>query len=172
MVIDWEHHFTTKKFAEVVKGEVGYRNLQMFLANKYPIDVQVKDMDAAGIEIAVLTGAPRNLEESRIFNDETAKWVQAYPDRFIGLAHTVPTGGEEALEELDRAIKDLELKGCKIMSCIDSAREETSKDAVLLHSQELYPFYKKITELDIPLFVHPAYFPLFPHAFPIRQKPL
>jgi len=118
-------------------------------AGNFTPDIQIKFMDEAGIDKAVITGAARNLKECKRFNDEAAKWVKEYPERFIGFAHTIPTGGDEALEELDRAVKDLGLSGCKIMSCIDSSSIETSKDSILLDSPEFYPFYKKITELDI-----------------------
>jgi predicted TIM-barrel fold metal-dependent hydrolase len=167
MVIDWEHHLAPKKFAEMVKGVEMHGSLQVVLAQKYPIDVQLRDMDEAGVDKIVLTGAPRwNIEECRMFNNEIAEWVQEHPDRFIGFAHVPPLGGEESLEELDRAVKDLGFKGVMFRSSIDSMTEETSKDSILLNDPVLYPFYKKIVELDVPLFVHPAYFPLYPHAFP------
>ena len=166
MVIDWEHHLSTKKFAEMVKGTVAY-DLQLKLAEEYPIDVQLRDMDDAGVDKAVLTGAPRwNMEECQLFNNEIAKWVEEKPDRFIGFAHAPPLGGEESLNELDRAVKDLGFKGVMFRSCIDSNSEDTSKDSALMDSPDLFPFYKKVVELDVPLFIHPAYYPLYPHAFP------
>ena len=112
MVIDWEHHFTPKKYAEMVKGEERYTASQIKYA-RATADVQLKDMDVAGIDKMVLTGAARNMKECRIFNDEAAKWVKEHPDRFIGFAHVIPTCGDEALEELDRAIKDLGLKAAR-----------------------------------------------------------
>lgn len=166
MVIDWQHHLQSKKNAERAKGIEQYGSNQMRLAQGFPMDVQLRDMDEAGMDRAVLTGVIYDLEGCRVLNDEIAEWVEEHPDRFIGFAHTMPMGGEAALDELDRAVKDLGFKGCMIRSTINSGTEEDSKNSILLDDPAVFPFYKKIVELDIPLFVHPAFFPLYPHALP------
>ena len=149
-----------KKYADMVKGTDKYGE-QLRMAQRFPMDVQLRDMDEAGIDKAVLTGNPRwILRDCQVFNYEIAKWGKEHPDRFIGFAHAPPLG-EEGLEELDRAIKDLGFKGCMFRSNIDFK---------LLDSPDFYPFYKKVEELDVPLFVHPASHPLYPHAVPAALK--
>jgi len=103
-------------------------------------------MDAAGIDIAVLSTSRCNtLEECIIADDALGKIMKEYPDRFVGLARCIPTLGDESLKELDRAINELGLKGV----CIDAQIEAHNLDAEIL-----WPFYKKVSPLDVPIFVH------------------
>ncbi len=97
MVIDWERHLALGRFAENVKKEQSHGDSQLRLAQRFPIEVQLKDMDEAGIDRAVLTefGPTEDLKDCRAFNDEIANWVKVYPERFIGFAHVPPLGGEE-----------------------------------------------------------------------------
>ncbi|MCS4541475.1 MAG: amidohydrolase family protein [Euryarchaeota archaeon] len=73
-------------------------------------------MDRLGIDKAVIF--PFNeLEPGISFslaNDRTAQSVQKYPDRLIGFARLDPNYKERAVEELERSIKKLGLKGLKL----------------------------------------------------------
>lgn len=159
-VIDWQHHLSPKEYPEMVKGGEGsHYSEQLNLAQKYPIDVQLKDMKTLGIDRACLSGNPvwDNVEHCRLFNDEIAKWVKAHPDKFIGFAHAPPIG-EAGLEELDRAVKDLGFKAY--------AGHISNVGFKMLDSPDLFPFYKKVTDLSIPIFIHPSSYALYPYAFP------
>ena len=112
------------------------------------MEAQIKDMKDAGIDKLVIhTDTWQtwiSMDTCRFVNDELAREVERYPDRLIGLAHVPPI--EEAVGELDRAIKDLGFKGVGLTthyrgSYID---EELSK-----------PFLKKVAELDVPIIIHP-----------------
>jgi aminocarboxymuconate-semialdehyde decarboxylase len=59
--------------------------------------------------------------------------------------------GEAALQEIDRAIRTLSLKGVTITSQVKG---------VSLDSPKLYRLYEKVCELDVPVFVHPALVPI------------
>jgi predicted TIM-barrel fold metal-dependent hydrolase len=59
--------------------------------------------------------------------------------------------GEEALQEIERAIRRLSLKGVTSTSQIKG---------ISLDSPKLYGLYEKVCELDVPLFVHPALVPI------------
>jgi len=59
--------------------------------------------------------------------------------------------GKEALQEIDRAIRSLGLKGISITSQIKGGS---------LDSPKLYDLYEKVCELDVPIFVHPALVPI------------
>ena len=106
----------------------------MSMAQRFPIDIQLRDLDAAGVDIACLSGNCRNVKEAQPFDDETAKWVKANPERFIGFAHFPPTGGKEAIEEVDRAVKDLNFKACHIRSLNLQPTEDESKDSTLMRA--------------------------------------
>src|SRR3990170_3877680 len=100
-------------------------------------------MDLSGIDMAVLscTGVD-SLDEARVFNNHFSDIIRQYPDRFVAFAATLPLGGEPALDELERAVKVLGLK-CILISA--------QVDGHCLDDRELWPFYKKVSELGIPI---------------------
>ena len=123
-----------------------------FLAN---VDRQLRDMDADGIATAVLTAAVwgewMTLPAARVFNRELGALQQRYPGRFVGLAHIPPYGTDGALDELERAIREDGLKGV----CITTSFRGKYPD-----EPEYWPFYAKVNELRIPVFVHAAGCPI------------
>jgi predicted TIM-barrel fold metal-dependent hydrolase len=88
-----------------------------------------------------------SLEEAKVFNDHFAKIVRQYPKRFAAFATTLPMGGKPALDELDRSINELGLKGVLINAQVDGQP---------LDSRQLWPFYEKASELKAAIFVHPS----------------
>lgn len=154
MIIDWQHHFRPGGIP------VGMRKLQAgqptsppgsghfghFRPEAYELNNHLKFMDNAGIDIAVLSAdGCITLEECKIADDAFASIMKQYPSRFVGLASCVPTIGPESLEELDRAIDVLGLKGIYIDAQIEGCNLD---DDILL------PFYEKVSRLDVPIFVH------------------
>ena len=112
---------------------------------------QLRDMDKAGITASILSASVyqewMTMKAARVFNRDMAEVQRKYPDRFVGLAHIPPFGEDGALEELERAIKEYGLKGV----CITTSFNGKYPDA-----PEYVPFYKKVSELDVPIFVHAA----------------
>ncbi|MCF8038716.1 MAG: amidohydrolase [Desulfohalobiaceae bacterium] len=87
------------------------------------------------------------VELCRIANDQIAETVFRYPDRFAaGIACLPMTDMEAALQEADRAVKELRLRAVEINTDI------TGKP---LDSPEFYPLFEKMVELDRPIFLHP-----------------
>ena len=151
MIIDWQHHFATeslfKKFggkhgqAMIKDGKVGLHVLE----EMYKIDMHVDFMDAAGIDMALLSGTLETVQECKENDDLFHEMMKEYPDRFVGFAPCIPTRGQEALDELVRAIHELGLKGVVI---------SPQNDSHGLDSKEMWPFYRKVSHLSIPIFVH------------------
>jgi aminocarboxymuconate-semialdehyde decarboxylase len=112
---------------------------------------QLADMDAAGITIAVQSAAVyqewMTMKAARVYNRELAELQAAYPDRFVCLAHVPPFGEDGALEELERSIRDYGLRGV----CITTNFRGKYPD-----EREYWPFYAKVNELGVPVFVHAA----------------
>ncbi|MFC1981366.1 amidohydrolase family protein [Chloroflexota bacterium] len=86
----------------------------------------MKDMDAAGVDVQVLSPSPAHTHYNlkgedcpwffRRQNDGISQVVKKYPSRFVGLA-TVPLQEVNlALAELDRAINKLGLRGIEVLS--------------------------------------------------------
>ncbi len=114
----------------------------------YKLDEQVKDMDEAGVDVAVLNTDTWltwiSMSTCKFVNDELARNIEPYADRFVGLAHVPPI--EEAIGELDRAIKDLGFKGVALTGHYRGA---------YLDEDLCKPFMKKVSELDVPIIIHP-----------------
>ncbi len=153
-VIDWEHHWSPEKLwrerggrpGEVVHVMRGSTPSSTLHERAYRLDIHLKDMDRAGIDIAVLSsGGGDSLEVSKFVNDSLSQVMQQYPGRFVGLASVLPLGGKEAFAELERAVKVLGLPGVVISSQVEG---------LFLDAPQLRPFYEKVDELDIPIFVH------------------
>ena len=119
------------------------------------LEKRIEYLDRHGIDMQVLS-TPRSSDYSaedgpdlaKITNDGIAEVVRKYPKRFAGLASIPIKNKAKSLDELDRAINELGFKGV----CVSGNIGEISLD-----SDFLWPFYKKVVELDIPIFVHPGF---------------
>lgn len=117
---------------------------------------RLEDMEKEGIDIQVLSPIPvtfsywadpeQGLEMSKFQNDFIASIVKENPTKFIGLA-TVPLQHTElAIQEMDRAVNELGLKGIQIGSNVNGKN---------LDDEELDRFFQAANDRNIPLFVHP-----------------
>ncbi len=85
---------------------------------------------------------------AKLANDEMAELVLKYPDRFPAAAATLPMDNiDAALIELDRAIKDLNLKGVQLLTPMNDKP---------LDLPEFMPIYEKMSQYDLPIWVHPT----------------
>jgi predicted TIM-barrel fold metal-dependent hydrolase len=162
MIIDFQHHYIPAKLAKKrgLYSETGNTLLKegglpatTMHRRLYDLDLQLEDMDEAGVDISVLScllGWSAPLDECRLINDDLAAVQAKYPRRFVGLAQAPILVGAAALAELRRAISDLGLYGVTITSQINGHSLDTPN---------LYDFYELVCELDVPVFVHPALVP-------------
>ena len=157
MVIDMEHHLEPREVWEKRGGKPGQTVMQRAADgtplrplddSTHDIGIHLKNMDIAGIDMAVLSGTEvGSLEEAKVFNNHFANIVKRYPERFAAFATTLPLGGKLALDELERAVTELGLKGVLINAQVDGQPVD---------SRALWPFYKKVSELKVTIFVHPS----------------
>jgi len=88
-------------------------------------------------------------ELARIANDSMAEMVAKYPDRFIAAAACLPMNDmDNALTELDRAVRDLKFKGVQISSTISDKS---------LDSPEFDPFFATMNAYNLPILIHPRH---------------
>jgi predicted TIM-barrel fold metal-dependent hydrolase len=80
-----------------------------------------------------------------IGNDYVASVAQQYPERFIGFASVDPWKGVMAIQELERSVKELGLRGLKL---------HPTTQAFFPNDTQFYPLWKKCAELDIPVLFH------------------
>ena len=123
------------------------------------VDMRLKAMDKAGIDVQALSPAPFQYyywsepelgrASARLINDNIAAIAARHPERFVGLA-TVPLQAPElAIAELERAVKKLGLRGVEI--CTNVAGAELSE-------ARFRPVFAKAEELGILVFLHPSGF--------------
>lgn len=157
MIIDFQHHYTPPELLSHPK----VAGMAINKAGKVPkyymptaltdLDEQIRAMDYAGIDMAVLTcglgmdGA--DLEICRMVNDAMAKAVQRHPDRFLMLAHAPALGGPDALAELERCRNAYGVAGAVTMSEIEGRT---------LDDSALDPYWETCERLGLYVFVHPA----------------
>ena len=157
MIVDLEHHLEPREVWEKRGGKPGKLVLQHAPDGTplrplddatHDITLHLKNMDVGGIDMAVLSGTEvDSVEEARQFNDHFARMVKQHPGRFSAMATTLPLGGKPALDELERAVRVLGLKGVLINAHVQGEPVD---------SRRLWPFYEKVCELDVPVFVHPS----------------
>jgi len=123
----------------------------------YRPELRIQEMDRNHVDMQVLSMmAPLARYDidpqlgagySRIQNDAIAKVVNAHPNRFVGLATVPLQDPREAARELERAMKELGMKG------VEMATDVNGKN---LDWPELWPFYAKAQELGAFVLVHPG----------------
>ena len=162
MIVDFQHHYIPVALA---KKRGLYSNTGRTLLQEgglpattmhqrlYDLELQLKDMDEAGVDVSVLScllGWTAPMEECRFINNDLAEIQKKFPRRFIGLAQAPVLEGKTAIAELRRALTELGLHGVTITSQVTG---------VSLDSPKLYDLYELACELGAPVFVHPALVP-------------
>lgn len=94
-------------------------------------------------------GSPELAQElTKIANDGMAEYVFKYPDRFPGFVASLTLHNPDvALEEMDRAVKDLGAKGFLLF---------TNINGLPLDQPDFVAIFEKISSLDVPIWLHPA----------------
>jgi uncharacterized protein len=118
----------------------------------YPPERLVSEMDDAGVDKSVIFhwladavfGANPDHPYNK-WNDWIAEGAERYPDRLIGFMAVDPRAGKEALDEIDRCVRKLGLKGMKLYPPAGFAIND---------KEYAYPIYDRAQELGIPILLH------------------
>jgi predicted TIM-barrel fold metal-dependent hydrolase len=116
---------------------------------------RIAEMDAAGIDVQVLSTAQPGLEHitadraipvARAFNERIAEAIAAHPDRFAGFA-ALPTADPDASAvELAHAVGQLGLCG----AMVNGRTLER-----FLDEEFFWPIFESAEALGVPLYLHP-----------------
>lgn len=144
MIIDSHSHWLPEEIIH---------NAHFFSSAWGNIEAQVKMMDEAGIDRAVLSYPTSDahlklggaVKTARIFNDNAAQIIKRYPERFIGAAVLPAQDSKSALDELKRAKEELGFKAISLA---------TSYNGAYLDDPLFLPVYKRARESGMPVFVH------------------
>jgi predicted TIM-barrel fold metal-dependent hydrolase len=118
-------------------------------------EARLADMDSAGIDMQVLSygGFPQLLPDAqaidlnRAANDRLALAARTHTTRLAGFATLPWQAPEAAARELERAVKELGLKG----ALINGRPGET-----FLDDPRYAPILEAFNDLHVPLYVHPG----------------
>ena len=132
----------------VIERPEGYASLD-YSQKDYRLENQLNDMDHNHIDkgILKLPGCQEwlPLELCKIFNDEICKHVKNSKGRLQALAVVPPIADDDIFKELDRAIYDLNLVGIQLSAHYGNH---------YLDDKMFRPFFKKVNEMNIPIYVH------------------
>lgn len=122
----------------------------------YGIDERLADMDAAGIDMQVLSVVapqPRVLPAETLvpmvsdFNNELHTVVAGHPDRFAAFAALPTSAPEAAAAELERAVTNLGFVGAMISGTVGGR---------FLDDPDFTPVWDTAARLGVPIYLHPG----------------
>lgn len=131
-----------------IEKPLGCENLNYF-SSDYTMARQLADMDAAGVDKAVLKlpGCQEwlPLELCQIFNDAAARHAAESGGRMSALAVIPPYGDRASLKELDRCVHELGMHGVQMSAHYGNC---------YLDDPMFRPMFRHINALGIPVYVH------------------
>jgi predicted TIM-barrel fold metal-dependent hydrolase len=109
-------------------------------------EMLISDMERAGISKAVALPFVEDTDRIAGMNDYVAESVKRFPDRLVGFFVLCPPHRERAINEFDRCIKDLGLKGLKL---------HPATHGYPMNSHSLVdPIFEKCAKARIPVICH------------------
>ena len=121
------------------------------------LDKRLKDMDEAGIDMQVFSfdignteghSRSEDISAARNANETLSKIVEKYPEKFACYATLPMRYPDAAANELERAVKQLGLKG----PLIYSGRTTSG----YLDERQYWGIYETAEKLDVPVYLHPG----------------
>ena len=125
--------------------------------SSYDINKKIKDMDALGIDISILSPnipgpcmlAPELARQgAQAINDFIGEVIQQYPDRFAGIACLPWQNPQEAIEEMNRAADSLGLRAVMLFSNIGGRPVD---------DPEFEPIFAHAESKGLPIVIHPTF---------------
>ena len=119
-------------------------------------DRRIADMDAAGIDMQVLSLTSPGVEQldtteavtlAREANNHLAEAVRRHPSRFAGFAALPTAAPDIAADELERMVREHGFKGALINGHIRGR---------YLDDQFFWPILERAEALQVPLYLHPT----------------
>ncbi|MHB8531082.1 MAG: amidohydrolase family protein [Solirubrobacteraceae bacterium] len=142
MIVDaWMQHPTSRFLGQEMFSSLRRWTGGEVPAQEIPIASTVAAMDAAGVDLGLLTAWHSPREGALISNDEVAEWVASAPGRFAGLAAVPLHRPMEAVRELRRCVEQLGFVGLRMLPWL---WETPPTD------RRFYPLYAACVELGVP----------------------
>ena len=153
-------HGGNYKVKQVVGGQTGiFKDGAPFMTlmpGMFDYDLRIQAMDAAGVDVAIVTltspnvywGSSRNsLEAARLINDDMSAQQKRYAGRIRFMCSLPWQHAKLALTELKRAVDELGAVGVMVLANIDGES---------LTDKRFAPIWKEIDRRKLPVLVHPT----------------
>jgi 2,3-dihydroxybenzoate decarboxylase len=160
-----EEHFVTPDLVGTIFPSIGWDSAEWRRTVEQLQEVgeaRLADMDAAGIELAVLSLAapciqdefdvPQAVERAVAANDALAAAVAAHPDRYAALAALPLQDPVAATDELERCVTQLGFKGVLANGYSSVGNLDT---AAYYDEPQYLPFWDRVAGLGVPFYLHP-----------------
>jgi predicted TIM-barrel fold metal-dependent hydrolase len=160
IILDAYAHISPPKYTEFIREKypVMYNNMLGPCVPLYDMDTRFRIMDKFPEVVQVLTIGPvppiehfaneqQSVELAKMANDEMAELCHKYREKFITAIALLPMNNiDAALDETDRAIKELGFRGAYVHSNINGKP---------LDAPEFLPLWEKMSKYDLPVYIHP-----------------
>jgi 2,3-dihydroxybenzoate decarboxylase len=119
-------------------------------------ELRIREMDAAGIDIQVLSHSAPATQRfdadaapaiARAANDRLRERVRASNGRLEAFAALPTANPRAAADELERAVTRLGFKGAMIHGLTNGK---------FIDAREFWPIFERAQALDVPIYIHPA----------------
>ncbi len=176
-IIDVQSHFLPEKWLKTISQRTQYPYLEKkneeicvihgssydrlpYYTAKSGINIhsKLREMDAAGIDVSLLSLSPAGPDNgfhtgdadklAQIANDGIAEIVACYPSRFRGIANLGYGNIKDSVEELTRCIDKLGFVGLQVFPYIGGKTSVAHPD--------LKPIWRVLAEKNVPLIFHPG----------------
>ena len=118
------------------------------IMDRYQGYQQVLTLAMTGGAAELISDPKKGPDMCKLVNDEMADLVRKYPDRFPAAVASLPMMNmDAALEETDRAIKVLKLRGIQLFTPMNDRP---------LDSPDFLPLYEKMAAYKLPIWIHPT----------------
>lgn len=156
-IVTLEEHFWDPELNIYMSGPAAIQTPQLSSRLVDFEDMRLREMDAAGIDMQVLSLTAPSLQNlpvaeaadvARRTNDKLADIVARRPDRFDAFAALPTPDPDAAVLELERSIVDLGFKGAMVAGLTHGR---------FIDDPRFHPLLAAAERLDVPLYIHPSW---------------
>jgi len=154
-VIAIEEHYSDPELYAQFTGRDSFAPPHVMKALEDTGEARLKDMDAAGIDIQVLSHTAPSLQKisegavelARRVNDRLAQIVKSQPARYAAFAALPTSDPAAAADELARCVETLGFKGAMLHGLAHGH---------FIDDQRYWPIFARAEALGVPIYLHPA----------------
>jgi predicted TIM-barrel fold metal-dependent hydrolase len=150
-----EEHYSDSELTALFTGRDAFAPPHVMKALEDVGEARLKDMDACGIDVQVLSHTAPSLQKlssgtvelARRVNDRLAKIVATQPKRYAAFAALPTSDPAAAADELARCVEKLGFKGAMIHGLAHGQ---------FVDDQRYWPIFARAEALDVPIYLHPG----------------